>query len=74
MVRVETTVGIIAVELANHVGDDKADRVLILNRLASIENHLSRWHGGMVAVGVVISAIWAAVGLGLFVLSWKFPT
>ena len=74
MVRVEIAVGHISESLTAHVGEDKADRVFIIERLSSIEHQLAKWHGGMIAVGVVISAIWAALGLGMFVLAWRFPS
>ena len=73
LVRMELIVGTIEQTLLSHIGDDKADRVLILDRLGQIELRISKWHGGVVATGVLVSAIWAAVGMVLMVLTWRFP-
>lgn len=71
--RIETMVDTIGSSLAEHIREDHEDRKVVLNRLESIDLRLSKWYGGVVATGVIVSAIWAAVGMVMVILAWRFP-
>lgn len=63
----------ISTTLSEHLHEDKVTQALILDRLGQMEVRISKWHGGVVATGVIVSTIWAAIGIVMMILTWRFP-